>query len=84
MIIFQMSIQKRHNPHSFKSKCQSSVASGKLLENISESHENLQSYSSFVVAGNLNESEISQITDSTSSEMQQHVHNENTNPLCFF
>lgn len=37
------------------------VISGKFLENLAESHENLQSYSSFVAAENLNESEISQI-----------------------
>lgn len=61
MIIFQMSIQKSCYSHNFKSKCQSSAISGKFLENISESRKNLQSYSSFVVAGNLNGSEISQI-----------------------
>lgn len=61
MIIFQMNIQKRYNSHNFKLKYQCSVISGKFLENISKSHENLQSYSSFVVARNLNKSEISQI-----------------------
>lgn len=53
--------EQTYNLHNFKLKCQSSVISGKFLENVAESHENLQSYSSFVVAGNLNESEISQI-----------------------
>lgn len=56
-----MSIQKSYNSHNFKLKCQSSVISGKFLKNISESHKNLQSYSSFIAAGNLNESEIPQI-----------------------
>lgn len=51
-------IQKMQNSYNFKSKWLSSVTSGKLLENVSESHKNLQSHSILLVVRNLNESEI--------------------------